>query len=69
MSGVRKGTILARDPEAVSHQLTLGVDDARYITVTNYDFWDNDWREFFDNRRAGVLKALAKPTVITMDVL
>lgn len=52
VSGVRKGTILAKDPDTVAHTQTLGQpniyqrDD--YIIITNFDFFWDDVRENFD---------------------
>jgi len=37
--------------------------------VTNYDFWDHDVREYKDQRRFGVIKALDAAAVINKDVL
>lgn len=55
---------MARDPSALVHKLVLGVDHPHYIVMTNFDYWNNDWREYFDptahfyRRRVGVMKAL-----------
>ena len=52
VSGVRKGTILAKEPDTVAHRQTLGErniyqrDD--YIIITNFDFFWDDIRENFD---------------------
>ena len=52
MSGVRKGTILSRNPSGVAHVQVLGGDNYRergdYILVTNFDFFWHDLREWFD---------------------
>jgi len=52
ISGVRKGVILARDPDSVAFQLTLGQTNPEcrsdYIIITNFDFWWGDIREWFD---------------------
>jgi len=75
MSGVGKGVIVAREPESVAHQLTLGVDNPRYIVITNFDYWNNDWREWFDptanfyRRRIGVMKSLDSVKTITKEVV
>lgn len=46
VSGVRKGTILARDPDSVAHVQTLGEDNfderSDYIIITNFDFFFHD---------------------------
>jgi len=52
ISGVKKGVILARDPDNVAFQLTLGQPNPEcrsdYIIITNFDFWWHDIREWFD---------------------
>jgi len=52
LSGVRKGAILARDPDSLAFQLTLGQSNPQcrsdYIIITNFDFWWGDIREWFD---------------------
>lgn len=65
IGGVRQGTILARNPDGVAHQLVLGdQENPRYIVITNFDYWNDDWREWFDptadfhRRRVGVMRNL-----------
>ena len=52
VSGVRKGTILAKDPDSVAHTQTLGQHNPYqredYIIITNFDFFFHDLRENFD---------------------
>lgn len=52
MSGVKKGTILSRDPDGVAHQMVLGKSNfecrSDYIIMTNFDFYWHDIREWFD---------------------
>lgn len=52
LSGVRKGTILAKDPDYVAHTQVLGQPNfderSDYIIITNFDFWNHDIREYFD---------------------
>jgi len=52
IGGVRKGTILAREPDNTVFQLTLGKPNPEmrddYIIITNFDFWWHDFREWFD---------------------
>jgi hypothetical protein len=53
ISGVRKGTILSRNPDGVAFTQTLGKPTSskerkEYIIVTNFDFFWNDIREWFD---------------------
>lgn len=82
MSGVKKGTIIARNPDNVAYQMTLGQpnyycrDD--YIIVTNFDYWYHDIREYFDptsqfgighSRRKSAQKILNSSSVITEEVL
>lgn len=43
--------------------------------MTNFDYWNNDWREYFDptadfyRRRIGVMKALDGLDYLTEDIL
>jgi len=55
MSGVNKGTILARDPDRVAHVQTLGDSPAEkdYIIMTNFDWYWHDARENFDPTGGG----------------
>jgi len=78
ISGVKKGTILARDPDGVTHQLVLGPNPKDYIIMTNFDYWDHDIKEWFDptgvegighSRRIGAERILNKTDTITGDVL
>lgn len=48
ISGVQKGTILAREPVGLEHKLTLEEANEDYIMVTNFDYWDHDIRAYFD---------------------
>jgi len=81
VSGNGKGTILAREPDGVAHKLVLGehnyenADD--YIIETNFDYWDNDFREYLDPsageighaRRVVAQAILNKTDVLTPQVL
>ena len=75
MAGVRQGTIVAREPNGVAHKIVLGVDHPKYIVITNFDYWNNDWREYFDpsanfyRRRISVQRALDSLDTITKDDL
>lgn len=69
ISGVGQGTILAKDPDSLEHQLVLGQDDSGYIAITNYDFWDHDIRELLDPRRKHAEKILDAAEVLTPEVL
>jgi len=52
VSGVKKGTILARNPDGVAKALVLGQDNFEcrddYIIITNFDYYFYDIREWFD---------------------
>jgi hypothetical protein len=52
ISGNRKGVIISRSPEGVVHKSTLGETNVEeredYIIMTNFDFYWNDIREWFD---------------------
>lgn len=82
IGGVRKGTILARNPDNLAYQLTLGKrsylcrDD--YIIMTNFDYVFHDVREWFDPtgghgighpRRVAAQKLLNQSGHLTPDVL
>jgi hypothetical protein len=66
ISGVRKGTILARNPDGLAYNIDLKSDD-RYIIMTNFDYIWGDLKEHFDptsvmgighSRRKGAMKLL-----------
>jgi hypothetical protein len=82
VSGVRKGAIFSRNPDDTAFVQTLGQanyeerDD--YIIITNFDFFWNDVREWFDPtggggiahpRRIAAQKQLNSTQVLTPDVL
>lgn len=80
ISGVKKGTILARNPDNVAHTQTLGdnEDGDNYIIITNFDFFWKDVREWFDPtggkgifhpRRIYAQKVLDSAKTLTTDVL
>jgi len=52
IGGVRKGTILARNPDGLAYQMTLGKANYQcpedYIIITNFDYFFHDDREWFD---------------------
>jgi hypothetical protein len=52
VSGVRKGVIIAKDPDSVAHLQILGQHNygtrRDYIIITNFDFFFHDIREDFD---------------------
>lgn len=47
ISGVQEGCILARSPSENKHKIIL-TDEDKYIIITNFDYWNNDIREYFD---------------------
>jgi hypothetical protein len=47
ISGVKKGTILGRDPDGLVYHIDLGPTD-RYIIMTNFDYIYHDIKEWFD---------------------
>jgi len=80
VAGVRKGTILARGPDKVDFQLTLGQSNPEcrsdYIIITNFDFWWGDIREWFDPtgglghpRRLTAQKILNATSPLTPEVI
>jgi hypothetical protein len=48
VSGVKKGIIIARNPDGVAYQLPLDKSDKKYIIMTNFDYPWGDVRENFD---------------------
>jgi hypothetical protein len=82
ISGVKKGAILARNPDNVAYKLTLGQPNFQcrddYIIITNFDFFYHDIREFFDPtggdgighpRRVAAQKLLNASATLTPEVL
>lgn len=76
ISGVKKGVILARDPDGLAYKLELG--DNRYIIMTNFDYVYHDIKEWFDptcmkgighSRRKGAEKILDKSATLTPELL
>jgi hypothetical protein len=77
ISGNQKGVILARNPDDLYHKLTLGPNKNDYILMTNFDYWDHDFKEWLDptsihfghSRRIGAEKILNASTNINSDQL
>lgn len=82
IGGVRKGTILARNPDGLAHSMTLGKSNFEcredYIIMTNWDYYFHDDREWFDPtggkgtghpRRIAAQKILNRTKVLTPEVL
>eukprot|EP00466_Bigelowiella_natans_P007306 jgi/Bigna1/89035/estExt_fgenesh1_pg.C_420136 len=63
ISGVKKGTILSKNPDNVAFRQVLGQanpqEPMEYIIMTNFDFFFHDIREFFDPTGHG---GFGKPT-------
>jgi len=83
VSGVKKGIILARNPDSVAHTQVLGKKNFEerndYIIMTNFDFYFHDIREWFDpsggggfgkpSRRKAALKVLNASPELTPEIL
>lgn len=78
VSGVKKGAILARNPDGLAYQLPLSESKKDYIIMTNFDYVYHDLREKFDPtggdgflhpRRHPAEKILDKAEVITPELL
>merc|ERR1711862_905675 len=78
VSGVKKGVILARNPDGLAYKLPLSDSKKDYIIMTNFDFVYHDLREKFDPsggkgifhpRRQPAEKILDKADVITPELL
>jgi len=48
VSGVKKGIIIARNPEGVAYTMPLDKSEKKYIIMTNFDYNWGDIRERFD---------------------
>jgi len=77
ISGNQKGVILARNPDDLYHTLTLGPNKNDYIIMTNFDYWDHDFKEWLDptsihfghSRRIGAEKILNASANLNSDQL
>jgi hypothetical protein len=84
VGGVRKGTILARNPRGLAYKMVLGERNYQcrddYIIITNFDYVYHDIREWFDPteasgkglghpRRIAAQKLLNSSAVLTPEVL
>jgi hypothetical protein len=78
ISGVKKGVILARDPDGVAYKLPLEESENNYIIMTNFDYPWNDVKELFDptsvkglghSRRKDAQKILDAAPVITPELI
>jgi len=77
ISGVKKGTILGRNPDGNAYKIDLK-DEDRYIIMTNFDYVYGDLKEHFDptsvmgighSRRKGAMKLLDQTVSITPEGL
>jgi len=48
ISGVKKGVIIAREAASVAHEIEISGKENDYIVITNFDYWNDDIRAFFD---------------------
>jgi len=76
VSGVKKGCIIARNPDGAAYRIDL--NDDRYIVMTNFDYVYGDLKEYFDptspmgighSRRKGAMKLLDQTNNITAEGL
>jgi hypothetical protein len=78
VSGVKKGVVLARNPDGLAYKLPLNESSKKYIIMTNFDYIWHDIKERFDPstvkgmfhpRRKAAEKILDSAAVITPEVL
>jgi hypothetical protein len=78
VSGVKKGVVLARNPDGLAYKLPLNESSKKYIIMTNFDYIWHDIREKFDPttvkgifhpRRKEAEKILDHAKVITPELL
>lgn len=76
VAGVKKGVILARDPDGLAFQLPLDKTDKKYIIMTNFDYPWHDIKENFDPsvvkgryRRKAAEKMLDQADVLSPELL
>eukprot|EP00931_Biecheleriopsis_adriatica_P091848 TRINITY_DN6571_c0_g1_i1.p1 TRINITY_DN6571_c0_g1~~TRINITY_DN6571_c0_g1_i1.p1 ORF type:complete len:343 (+),score=58.58 TRINITY_DN6571_c0_g1_i1:268-1296(+) len=78
ISGVKKGTVLAREPDGLAYQLPLNKSGKGYVIMTNFDYIWHDWKEHFDptsvagfgvSRRKAAEKILDSVDAITPQLL
>lgn len=68
VSGVKKGTILARNPDGVAYQLPLDESSKKYIIMTNFDYIWGDIKEVFDPTGGkGIFHPRRKPAEKLLD--
>merc|ERR1712070_347918 len=68
VSGVKKGTILGRNPDGLAYQLPLSESGKKYILMTNFDYNWGDIREIFDPTGGdGIFHPRRKPAENLLD--
>lgn len=68
VSGVKKGTILARSPDGLAYQLPLSESGKKYIIMTNFDYIWGDIKEIFDPTGGkGIFHPRRKPAEALLD--
>jgi len=68
ISGVKKGTILARNPDGLAYQLPLTDSAKKYIIMTNFDYIWGDVKEIFDPTGGkGIFHPRRKPAEALLD--
>jgi len=76
VAGVKKGVILARDPDGLAFKMPLQESEKKYIIMTNFDYPWHDIKENFDPsvvkgryRRKAAEAILDKADVLTPELL
>jgi len=76
VAGVRKGVILARNPDGLAYTLPLNESEKKYVIMTNFDYPWHDIKENFDpsavqgrHRREAAEELLDQAPVITPELL
>merc|ERR1712048_37201 len=76
VAGVKKGVILARNPDGLAYKLPLNESEKEYIIMTNFDYPWHDIKENFDPtvvkgryRRKAAEVILDKADVLTPELL
>merc|ERR1712070_1369493 len=68
VAGVKKGTILARNPDGLAYQLPLSESSKKYIIMTNFDYIWHDVKEIFDPTGGkGIFHPRRKPAEALLD--
>jgi hypothetical protein len=68
VAGVKKGTILGRNPNGLAYQMPLSESGKKYILMTNFDYNWGDIREIFDPTGGdGIFHPRRKPAENLLD--